>query len=92
MENPTELFDHLLRREAIRENKKMISRFERGNQDDIWRIKEISRGLPIELKVFIVQPELSKSNASTAQLELLSVTENYLMETYQIPFEVIASD
>ena len=92
MENPTELFDHLLRREAIRENKKMISRFERGNQDDLWKIKEISRGLPIELKVFIVQPGLSKSNASTAQLELLSVTENYLMETYQIPFEVIASD
>ena len=92
MEKPTELFDHLLRREAIREEKKMISRFERGNQDDIWKIKEISRGLPIELKVFIVQPGLSKSNASTAQLELLSVTENYLMETYQIPFEVIASD
>lgn len=92
MENPTELFDHLLRREALRKNGKMISRFEQGNQDDLWKIKEISRDIPIELKVFIVQPGLSKSNASTAQLELLSVTETYLMETYQIPFEVIAND
>lgn len=36
-------------------------------------------------KIFIVQPGLSKAQASTEQLELLSVTETYLMETYRLP-------
>ena len=39
----------------------------------------------------MVQPGLSRSNATTEQLELISVTENYLMETYQLPFLFIAS-
>lgn len=86
-----ELFDHLLRREALREDRKEISRFERGNKDELWEIKEMSRDTSVELKVFIVQPGLSKSDASIDQLALLSVTENYLMETYQVPFQVIAS-
>ncbi len=46
---------------------------------------------PIDVRVFIVQPGLSKVKASREQLELLSVTENHLMETYQLPFGVIAS-
>jgi hypothetical protein len=51
----------------------------------------MSRLHPMELKVFIVQPGLSKGKATRDQLELLSVTENHLMETYQLPFGVIAS-
>jgi len=39
----------------------------------------------------IVQPGLSKAQVSREQLELLSVTETYLMETYRLPFGVIAS-
>ena len=30
--------------------------------------------------------------ATRDQLELMCVTENHLMETYQIPFSVIASE
>ena len=91
-ENLIELFEHLLRREEIREGKKGISRFEKGNQDKLWEICEMSRDIHTELKIFIVQPGLSKSKASIDQLRLLSVTEAYLMETCQLPFGVIASD
>ena len=51
----------------------------------------MSRQIPIALTIYIVQPGLSKTNATQDQLKLLSVTENYLMETYQIRFGVICS-
>ena len=91
-ENPTKLFDRLLRREATREKENGTSRFEIGNQDELFKIKEMSRTVAVNLRIFIVQPGLSKSEASKDQLELLSVTENHLMETYKLPFGIIASD
>jgi len=91
MENPTGLFAHLLRREPKRERDKEATRFEKGDRHVLFRIKEMSRLLPIQLKVIIVQPGLSVSKVSSDQLELLSVTENYLMETYKLSFGVIAS-
>jgi hypothetical protein len=33
----------------------------------------------------------AQEKATVEQLELLSVTENHLMETYKLPFSVIAS-
>lgn len=90
-EKQTELFTHLLRREPRRKKDGEASRFERGDRDDLIRIREMSRVCPVRLKIFIVQPGLSQENASNSQLELLSVTENYLMETYKLPFSVIAS-
>ena len=47
--------------------------------------------LPVSISVAIVQPGLSCAEISPDQLQLLGVTENYLMETYQLPFQVIAS-
>ena len=92
IKNPSELFNRLLKRNATRETEKKVGRFERGNQDELEKIKEISRYIPMRLKISIVQPGLSKSRASAAQLGLLSVTQNYLMETRNVPFGVIASD
>jgi hypothetical protein len=46
----------------------------------------------LTMRIFLVQPGVSKGQATTAELELLSVTENYLMETFRLPFAVIASD
>ncbi len=51
----------------------------------------MSRLCPMSLKIYIVQPGVSKANATRDQLELMSATENHLMETYQLPFGVIAS-
>ena len=89
---PTELFDHLLRRESLLNGQEQISRFEKGNNEELWKIKEMSKEIPVELSIFIVQPGLSKSKATIDQLRLLSVTESYLMDTYQLSFGVIASN
>ena len=43
----------------------------------------------ITMKIVIVQPGVSKAAIREPQLRLLSVTENYLTETYQLPFQVI---
>ncbi len=90
-EKRIDLFTHLLRREARRQDVGAASRYERGDRELLLTIREISRLYPLTLKVFIVQPGLSKAQVSREQLELLSVTETYLMETYRLPFAVIAS-
>lgn len=87
----TELFTHLLRRDAKRKARREKSRIEIGDSAKLVAVREMSRTLPVKLGIFIVQPGLSRSNATTEQLELISVTENYLMETYQLPFLFIAS-
>jgi superfamily II DNA or RNA helicase len=86
-EKKTDLFTHLMRRQAHRENRG----YELGDKDLLYTIREMSRYCPVALKIFIVQPGLSKANATEAQLRLLSVSNNYLMETHMIPFGVIAS-
>lgn len=85
------LFTHMLRREDDRMRKKGISRFEVGNEQQLYQIIEKSKVYPKEFKINIIQPGLSKSKVSQRQLELLGVTENYLMETYQISLFVVAS-
>lgn len=86
----TDMLTHLLRRES-RAQDRGFSRFEHGTHDELVQIREISRERDVRVRVFIVQPGLSTSAASRDQLELLSVTENHLMETYQLPFTVIGS-
>ena len=90
-ERQTDIFTHLLRREALRREAGGASRFEFGNQDLLLTIREMSIMQPVSLRIYIVQPGVSKANATRDQLELMGVTENHLMETYQIPFGVIAS-
>ncbi len=90
-ERQSDIFTHLLRRDAARRDTHGSTRFDRGDSEALQTVLEISRTLPLRLRVFIVQPGLSKAGATRSQLELLSVTENHLMETYQIPFGVIAS-
>lgn len=90
-EKRTDLFTHLLRREARRVDNGDPSRIEVGDADELLEIREMSRSRPVSLRIFIVQPGVSRSGASSGQLELLSVTETYLMETFQIEFGVVAS-
>ena len=82
--DPQEFFMHLLRRNTKH-------RLEKGSEEEIFLAKEKSRITPIEYGVYIVQPGLSKEKVSLNQLELLSVTENYLMETFLIPLTIIAN-
>lgn len=91
LEKPRDLFTHLLRREPRRFKGRTGTRYELGTEMDLLRLREKTESLRMTLKVIVIQPGLSFAKASSDQLELLAVTENYLMETYAIPFEVIAS-
>jgi len=84
----TDLFAHLLKREALREESGRATRFEVGHRDDLIRLRDISRTCAVTLRVFIVQPGLSKDAAAEHQLALLGVTEKFLLETYQVPLVV----
>lgn len=91
-EKRTELFTHLLRRDANAVGRGQRTRFEVGDRERLQVIREMSRSCPTKLNIHIAQPGLSRANATIEQLELLSVTENHLMETYQLLFGVIASE
>jgi superfamily II DNA or RNA helicase len=91
-EKRTDLFTHLLRREAKRQRDGRPTRFERGDTRLVETLREMTRTTRMTLKIVVVQPGVSKAAISETQLRLLSVTENYLMETYQLPFAVVTSD
>jgi len=92
MESPIELFNHLFRRDPKTIKGKSASRFERGTPEKLEIIKKMSHSdLEVTLSIFIVQPGISKKQIGRKQLELLGVTENYLMETYMLPLKVISS-
>jgi hypothetical protein len=91
-EKKTDLFTHMLRRESLRQDANAATRIEVGSQDEILTLRDMSRLLPVSIAFYVVQPGLSKANASADQLALLGVTENYLSETYQLRFGVIASE
>jgi superfamily II DNA or RNA helicase len=90
-EKRSDLFTHLLRREADREEAGLASRYEVGDTEMLQTIREMSHLCSVKLTIHIVQPGLSKARATLDQLELLSVTENHLNEIYELPFVVIAS-
>jgi len=90
-EKTTDLFTHLLRREAMRQDAGASTRIEVGSTDLLDTLREISHMCEVTLKIFVVQPGLSKAQVTQGQLRLLSVTENHLHETYRLPFGVIAS-
>lgn len=90
-EKRTDLFTHLLRRESQRIAAGRPSRYERGDAALLQTIREMSELSEVSLKIFVVQPGLSKALVSRDQLELLSATENHLHETFQLSFGVIAS-
>lgn len=87
----TDLFTHLLKRDDQRVGRGGATRLERGTQDLLLQLREMSRRSEVKLKVFVVQPGLSKAAASNSQLMLLSVTERFLSDTYEVPFSVVCS-
>lgn len=90
-ERQTDMFAHLLRRHADRVDRLAIGRIEVGTPELLDEIRETSRTTHVTVRVFIVQPGLSAAKASPQQLELLSATDTYLTETYQLPFAAIVS-
>ena len=87
----TDLFVHLLKREAGRVDSGRASRLEVGTNDRLVQIRDLSRTCAVALRVFIVQPGLSKAASAEHQLALLGVTERFMSETYQVPLKVYCS-
>lgn len=91
IEDSEKLLKHMLRRNAKRLLSSKSSRFVVGNNETIQELIMKATRYPLKTSIFIVQPGLSKEKITKSQLELLAVTENYLLETYKLPFGVIAS-
>lgn len=87
----TDLFAHLLKREALRTENGRATRFEVGTRERLVQIRNLSRTCRVTIRVFIVQPGLSKAKAADHQLAVLGVTEKFLQETYQVPLQVYCS-
>lgn len=87
----SDLFAHLLKREAARVEAGRSTRFEVGTKERLAELRELSRTRAVTIRVFIVQPGLSKAAAAQHQLALLGVTEKFLMETYQVSLHVYCS-
>lgn len=90
-ERRTDLFAHLLKREAQRVENGRATRFEIGTRERLVQIRDLSRTCVVTLRVFIVQPGLDKATAAAHQLALLGITEKFLQETYQVPLRVYCS-
>lgn len=87
----TDLFAHLLKREALRTESGRATRFEVGTRERLVQIRDLSRTCRVAIRVFIVQPGLSRAEAANHQLAVLGVTEKFLQETYQVPLQVYCS-
>lgn len=87
-----EILEHILRRESLRTHKGLESRFEKGNTTDIIDMLDLAtQRFPLEFKIFLVQPGLSKTSNSIEQMTLLGVTENYLLDRALINLKVIGN-
>lgn len=86
------LIRHLRLRSNARQRRLGVTRFEKGDEAGLNRLMQQARFLVPDMRVFIVQPGLSRRQASQGQLDLLAATEAYLQETYAVPLTVIASE
>ena len=88
-----DFFLHMQRRDYQRKTEygDMATRFEVGDNDILQILAVKAKTFPTKINIHVVQPGLSKSQASREQLELLSVTENHLLETFNLPFYIIGS-
>lgn len=91
LEKTTDLFTHLMKRSPRKRGGQNGTRYELGTESDLFRIRKKAERQRVFLKIYIVQPGLSKTHATRDQLELLAVTENYLLETFAVPLLVIGS-
>lgn len=85
------LLENLLRRDSLRVASGGVSRFEKGTKELLVSLKNRSHLLKPKIRIFIVQPGLSKSQAKPSQLELLGTSELHAKEISSADLRVIAS-
>jgi hypothetical protein len=67
------------------------TRFVKGNYRELYRLRKFGRSAKMIFEVAIVQPGLSKAQASRDILQLLGCTELYLNKTASAEFKVYCS-
>jgi superfamily II DNA or RNA helicase len=90
--NLEKMFTRLQKRDARRNSQpQKPSRFEKGDLTALRTLARQATMLVPEVKIYIVQPGLSKAAVTSDILELLGATEVYLKETFALPLGVIVS-
>lgn len=85
------LFRRLNHRESARQNRYKVSRFERGDLQQLGDLERKSRVLVPKFHISIVQPGLDVQSVTEDILDLLGATELYLKETFDVSLTVIGS-
>lgn len=87
-----ELVDHMLRRERKSKGVNESSRIQKGDKETLVKLLKLAKKkIPVEYRIYIVQPGLSKESASDEILTLLGVTDSYLKDKTGIDLQVITS-
>lgn len=84
------IIDHILHRENLAQEKN-YSRIELGDLETIYKFKNLLRCKKIDMKIFIVQPGVDSKSITSDMMYLLSCTQSYLIDTYNIPLTIICS-
>jgi superfamily II DNA or RNA helicase len=88
-----EFFEHMLRRKVKTLKGEQCPRLQRGTEQQLKDFMTLAKyKIPLEFKMYIVQPSISVDTVNQNQLTLLGVTENYLKEKAQVELVVIGSD
>lgn len=83
--------NHLIRRE-IKKQKKSQTRIKKGSIEELESLlSQIKKTKPVNYQIYIVQPALSKENASDDILHQLGVTANHIKKEGNINLKVIGS-
>lgn len=90
-DRPSRMFTHMLKREKLRIDKGLSSRFEHGTAAGLRKLKASWQDYRYEFDVRIVQPGLSRKAITEEGLHLLAGVETYLLETRAMHLKVIGS-
>jgi superfamily II DNA or RNA helicase len=90
-DRPNRMFTHMLKREKLRLDKGISSRFEQGTAAFLKKLKAGWQDYRYEFDVRIVQPGLSRKAITEEGLHILAGVETYLLETRAMRLRVIGS-
>jgi hypothetical protein len=90
--NSEKLFDRLIEREIKRLSLGQTSRIDKGDLKELKRLQKVARMATISHTFYIVQPAISKTNASRELLAVLGATALYVMDTTGAKLEVVVSE
>jgi len=87
-----ELFVHLFKRIIKKEKDKECSRLIKGTEEELeLLLTAVKWNLDTKFHIYIVQPSLSKVNASDSILSLLATTSHYLATVGDVNLQIISS-